>query len=307
MNGGSTLEIYLDVLFLLNFVMDYFIFWIVSKLTHQKVTKIRLCFGSIIAALLYCFITVVPFLRNINILIYLIMLPLIPIKIIFKPPNIRQLLQIFIISNITSLSIGGISFAIYYWIKQEDLISYLYQYGSKKFSIWILPISIAGSYLIIQMTKYYMQKRNTTIQKLYAFKITYNNQIIETQGLLDTGNKVYDPISKYPVIIIEYQIIKSILPSHIRDAYEKANDDISYLIQEISKNDLGIRIRAIPYHSLGNPNGILLGFIPDKVSICNNHSLWDSIDNVVIAIYQHRLHMEGAYHALLHADIVNKI
>ena len=97
------------------------------------------------------------------------------------------------------------------------------------------------------------------------------------------------------------------LPDCIRSAYEKTNDDISFLIQEASKSDLGIRIRAIPYHSLGNPNGILLGFRPDKVCICNSNSSWISAENVIIAIYQHDLHMEATYHALLHADIAHKI
>jgi len=306
MNDSSILEIYLDILFLLNFLMDYFIFWIVSKITYQKITKKRLCLGSVIAALSYCFITIIPFLRNINMVIYLLILPLIPIKIIFKPLNFKQFIKIFIVSNISSLAVGGMGFGVYYWIKEQDLISYIYQNKSKEFSIWTLLISVGASYFMIQLARYYMQKRNTAIAKTYPLKITYNGLIIETEAFLDTGNKVYDPITKYPVIIAEYKIIKDLLPDCIRSAYKKTNDDISFLIQEASKSDLGIRIRAIPYHSLGNPNGILLGFRPDEVCICNNLS-WDSIENVIIAIYQHDLHMEGTYHALLHADIVNKI
>jgi len=301
------LEIYLDILFLLNLVMDYFVFWIVSKIMYQRITKKRLCLGSIIAALSYCMITVVPFLRNINIIVYLIVLPILPIKIIFKPLNFKQFFQIFIVSNITALAVGGIGFGTYYWIKDQNVMAYIYQKGYKEFSIWTLLMSIGASYFFIQLARYYMQKRNTTIQKLYSLKITYNDLAIETEAFLDTGNKVYDPITKYPVIIVEYKIIKMLLPDDIKNAFENANDDISFLIQEASKSKLGTRIRAIPYHSLGNPNGILLGFRPDTICICNHNHSWNFVENVIIAIYQHDIHMEGTYHALLHADIANKI
>lgn len=77
-----TLEIYLDVLFILNFIMDYFIFWMVSKITYRNIPNKRLVLGSLIASTLYCLAVIVPFLRSVSIVIYLVILPIIPIIII---------------------------------------------------------------------------------------------------------------------------------------------------------------------------------------------------------------------------------
>lgn len=300
------LEIYLDILFILNFIMDYFIFWMVGKMTYEKVSSKKLCLGSAIGALFYCLIATVPFLRVIPIGLYLILLPIIPIIIIFKPSNLRKFIQFFIISNMTALVVGGICFGFFYWIERWNVVSHIYKASYGEFSIWVLLMSIVASYGMIQLSRYYMQKRNTQIQELYTLKIQFNGQVVETQALLDTGNKVYDPLTKEPVIIVTQKILQSLLPQNINMAYASMPEDISFLINEASRCDFGIRIRAIPYHSLGNPNGILLGFKADEVHISKNHSKWERVEDAIIAIYQYDLNVEGTYHALLHGDVVNK-
>ncbi|HHX59566.1 MAG TPA: sigma-E processing peptidase SpoIIGA [Epulopiscium sp.] len=298
-----TLEVYLDILFLLNFIMDYFIFWIVSKITYQKTTTKRLCIGSLIGAGLYCLVVITPFLRVINIVTYLVILPLIPIKIIFKPKKIKSWVQIFIIANITALAIGGMSYGLLYWVQEQKIVANIYKKTYENFSIWILLVSTLGSYVVIQIARYYMQKRNPRVKKLYSVRISFNKQIVDFETLLDTGNKVYDPLTKDPVIIVEYKILKQLLPLEIRTMYEKTEIHMTSIVQEVSSGEFGTRIRLIPYHSLGNPNGILLGFKPDGVYIGNNGE--DSpIENVVIGIYQHNLSSEDTYHGLLHEDLL---
>ncbi len=303
MHETPTFEVYLDILLLLNFIVDYFIFWMVSKLTYQKITRKRLGTGALIAALLYCVVVVMPFLRTINIVVYLILLPLIPIQIIFKPKKLKQWIQFFIISNIMALVVGGMSYGIFYWIQEQNLVSNIYKQGQRTLSIWLLLFSILASYIIIRGYSYYMQKRNTEIQKLYPIKIALNDDTVVVQGLLDTGNKVYDPITKYPVIIVEYEKIKILLPQSIKETFAKT-DDISQIVQKVSESELKTRIRLIPYHSLGNPNGILLGFKVDSIYIQDNSLKNQYIEDVIIGIYRYNLSREDTYHALLHGDLV---
>lgn len=298
-----TFEVYLDILLLLNFIVDYFIFWMVSKLTYQKVTRKRLGAGALVAAVLYCVVVVMPFLRTVNIIIYLILLPLIPIQIIFRPKKLRQWIQFFIISNISALVMGGMSYGIFYWIQEQNVVTNIYRQGQKTFSTWFLIFSILASYIIIRSYSYYMQKRNTDIQKLYAVKIALNGYTVEVQALLDTGNKVYDPITNHPVIIVEYEKLKTILPQSIKETFGKT-DDITDIVQAISDSELRTRIRLIPYHSLGNPNGILLGFKADSIYIDDNSLRQQYIEDVIIGIYKYNLSEEDIYHALLHGDLV---
>lgn len=304
MDQMPSLEIYLDILFILNFIMDYFIFWTVSKITYQKVSWKRLVLASLVAAALYCLVVVTPFLRNVHIIIYLLILPLLPLKIIFNPKNLKQWLETFVIANITALVIGGMTYGVFYWIQQQNMIAF-YKSTYENFSIKVLIISTISSYLLIQGYRYYMQKRNTGIQKLYLINILHNGQKAAIYTMLDTGNKVYDPITKDPVIIIEYKKLKQLLPEGVKNFYEQNKQDVFQLVEEASHYDFGARIRLIPYSSLGNPNGMLLGFKADAVFIEEKGSNNGPIENVIIAIYAHNLSTEDTYHGLLHGDLIH--
>ena len=47
---------------------------------------------------------------------------------------------------------------------------------------------------------------------LYKVEIFIDENKIVADALLDTGNTLLDPISQYPVLVIEFQRIKDILP-----------------------------------------------------------------------------------------------
>lgn len=304
MDKIPTLEIYLDILFILNFIMDYFIFWTVSKMIHQKVSWKRLLLGSLMASSLYCLVVIAPILRSVHIIIYLLTLPLIPLKIIFNPKNLKEWLQTFMIANITALLMGGVSYGMFYWIQQENIISF-YKNTYENFSIKVLILSTLSSYLLIQTYRYYMQKRNTGLQKLYLIKIVYKGEKADLYTMLDTGNKVYDPITKKPVIIVEYKKIKQLLPEKLKALYTENKVDITMIVQEASQGEFGARIRLIPYSSLGNPNGMLLGFKADQVFLEEDGVKDRLIEDVIIAIYEQNLSTEDTYHGLLHGDFIN--
>ena len=84
-------------------------------------------------------------------------------------------------------------------------------------------------------------------------------------------------------------------------------EDIALLVQGASNSDFAGRIRVIPYHSLGNPNGMLLGFKPDKILIQYNQQAWKTISEVIIGVYTHDLDSQGRYKALIHADFACEI
>ena len=59
---------------------------------------------------------------------------------------------------------------------------------------------------------YIKQLKELKINYSYYYKvdIVYKNNRIKLNGFLDTGNKLIDPISKYPVIIIEEDALSTI-------------------------------------------------------------------------------------------------
>ena len=69
--------------------------------------------------------------------------------------------------------------------------------------------------------------------------------------------------------------------------------------------DYKLKFRIIPFSSLGKQNGLLLGFIADKV-IINLEETKSELSNIIIGIYEKNLTKNGLYTGLVGIDIIER-
>ena len=135
-------------------------------------------------------------------------------------------------------------------------------------------------------------------KKLY---LSFGNNTAEMTALLDTGNSLIDPVTLSPVIVAEYKFIKNLFNSDIRLSLDKLEDgNLMWIMNDIIQK--GLPARLIPFSSLGKTNGILIGFIPDRVEIHDNCGV-RVLDNCVVGISSGRLSKDNSYGALLNPYI----
>ena len=127
--------------------------------------------------------------------------------------------------------------------------------------------------------------------------IFYKNNTSEITALLDTGNSLIDPISLSPVIIAEYKSVKNLFPEAVRNGLERfESNNLEMIMSEV--NDKGLSTRVIPFTSLGKENGMILGFVPDRVEIHDECGV-RVLGKCVIGIYNSSLSKDRSYAALL--------
>lgn len=302
------IEIYADILFLLNFVMDYFILWIVSKMIKQKVTYKRLLGGAFIGALLYCLMIFIPIFRNTYNMISIVLLPMIPLMLTYKPKSFKQLIKIFILFHGTAFALGGAGIALFYYLNISKVIEDVLRFNIDNFPIVLLIVSCILSYAFIKLIWFWIRKVSNKEGIVYPIKVYFEGMKIDATALLDTGNALYDPFSQSPVIVIEFSTVKGFLPDNIRELFnEKKENDLNLLFHSITQTSIGSKIRMIPFSSLGMPNGMLLGFRPDQVEIIEQDNTCTVLKDIVIGIYNQRLSQDNKYQALLHPDVLHKI
>lgn len=108
-----------------------------------------------------------------------------------------------------------------------------------------------------------------------------------------------EPISNLDVIIAEKDSLKGIIE-------EDVLENIKNIIKGkwIEKNNLNsLKIKIIPFSSLGNDNGLLIGFKPDYVKIYSDESIIRN--DVLIGIYDGKLSRSNMYSSLIGLDILN--
>ncbi len=116
-------------------------------------------------------------------------------------------------------------------------------------------------------------------KNIYDVHIKSGNISINTKGLMDTGNRLYDPVYGRPVIILAEKYIKDF--SNCKE-----------------------RFCCIPYRTVGLKDAMMYGIRVDSVKISQG-SKTELVNNVICAFSEYALTDEAEYDALLHPDILN--
>lgn len=298
------IKIYADIVFFINLIMDFLIFYIVSRLSLNKAKISRIFLGSLFSAFTYCLIIFIPKLGMLYNYFSSFIILSISVYIIFGRLNIKKFIRLIFYSYISAFTIGGLSSALFYYTNTKNIIGNMLGVSIEHFSFKILIISICSVYIIIKFFVEFIRKILVLKQSFYDVTIFFNNNKVNIRTLLDTGNNLEDPISKNPVLVVEFRSIKKLLPDKIQLLfYEKREKDINNILKEIDDTNIKEKIRIIPFKSIGEENGILLGFVPDKIQIDKeNHTL--ELNNIVIGIYNVELSSNGDYQGLLSQEIL---
>lgn len=121
--------------------------------------------------------------------------------------------------------------------------------------------------------------------------------------MIDTGNMLKEPITGNPVIVVEKEVLKSIISEEILENAQKIIGGDNEI--ELEDKKIISKFRVIPFSSIGKQNGLLLGFKPDEINIINNESE-KRFKNVVVAIYNKSFSKNKTYRALIGLDIIER-
>ncbi len=300
--GVKIMVIYAEYVFLENFIMNYFILSLTGKFARFKSKRIKFILASSLGAL-YAFIIFFPSLHFLFSVLMKIACSMLIIIICFTPYHFKDFFRLLGIFYLITLVFGGAGFALFYFSNFNGIISNGIFYITN-ISVKNIFVSCGVAYILIQFCWSYIQERLSKEKILMDVSIKINDKKVDLKGIIDTGNSLTDPISKYPVIIVEYSAIENILPIEIKDILlDNQAFNFDQIIAKLSGSSWVTRFRMIPYKALGVENGMLIGFKPDNVLI-HNDKYYKDIKEIVIAIYNKNLSETGDYKALLHPDIV---
>lgn len=296
------MEIYIDVLFLLNFIMDFLIVWIVNMIARNQASTKRLILGAAVGAALLCVLLFIPKMLF-NVIGYF-GISIILILVSFKVRTFKEFVKLFLLTYLVAVCMGGTCIAIFYYTKLGSILGNLFIYGLNHFSVKLLFIAVVISFIMMKLFMNWYGKFMLNKKRFYQLMIHINERAIETKGLVDTGNSLEDPFTHLPVIIVESTQLKDIIPEKLLDLIVKNNIQDLNLLATVSENtELRSRIRVIPFSSIGKENGLLVGFRPDYIAL-QDIKVNRKVEDVIVAIANKTLAKDGSYHALIHPALI---
>ena len=290
--------IYIDVLFAVNFLVNYLLLRVCCIFSGLKVYKYRIILGSVIGAC-YAVLVFFPDFTLIHSTVYKLLISMLIIAVSSPFLSVRSYLKTLLVFYAVSFAFGGCVLGIFYFSNVGARLGAVYSNGILYFNLpWtILALSGVVFYTSVKLftiiTKRNMQGKNLKKKILLYFKENF----VEVTALMDTGNSLVDPVSLSPVIIVEYKLLKNLFSKDIRDDLDRiGNENIEWIMNDVTHK--GLPVRLIPFASLGKENGLLLGFVPDKIEIYDSCGI-RIIDKCVVGIYERQLSKDKSFGALL--------
>ncbi|WP_258359339.1 sigma-E processing peptidase SpoIIGA [Moorella sulfitireducens (nom. illeg.)] len=297
--------LYLDILLVINLVMDYLILWATARLGQLATTPWRLLAGAAVGGI-YSLVVLFPGSMWEQSLFSNILFSLIMILVAFYPLKGRRLIQALVYFYLAAFAMGGAMIGAIYLAGGDAATPVIGGATALARGIryqWLVAAAAAAGLLAVFGANWFKKNLWQQVLRLPVI-ITFAGRQRALKALVDTGNSLRDPLTSRPVIIVEYSALKGILPEEIIRHFSSNGDtDLESLLQSLAGSPWASRLHLVPYHSLGQSHGMLLGFRPDEVIVITNERMV-KIKNVIVGLYREKLSTEGSYRALLHPDLL---
>lgn len=296
--------VYLDQVFLGNLVMNYAILWSAAKLGRAPAIKWRLAAGAALGAIY----SLVLFFPGNNFLLSVWFKTAASVLITaaaFAPLKLRKFLTCLGCFYLTSFALGGLTLGMIFFTHSGRVTSYngvgrvIAEHFWPGIFLGLAAFWAAGKGIAAVI-------KNGFFENFFRMNLLIKSggEQIKVDAFLDTGNQLKDPMTKHPVVVAEYSVLRPLLPEEARTCFEKDGEpDVWGFLGSLGEKRYASRFTAVPFQSLGNANGLMVGFRPDEVVI-ERQGKQIQVGKVVIAIYHKKLDPGGNYHALLSSELL---
>lgn len=290
------MTIYIDIVLIENLIMNYIILYTTGIVLKRKLKHIRLIIGSLLGAI-YSIIAYMGIANIYSTFGFKILLSILIVFISFNPPNVKKMCKDILLFYLISSVFGGVAFSLIYIIKPQNIIM---RNGifSGTYPVKTIALGAIVAFLIIIIGFKIVKKKISEKDMFCQIEIYLNGKQINTNAMIDTGNLLKEPITNIPVIVVEHTLLYECIPKEILNNLELIIGGDFKNIPEKIKEDYILKLKLIPYSSLGKPNGMLLGVKAEKIKIIKDEQV-EIKDNVIIGIYNRSLTKKGEYRALM--------
>lgn len=273
MNSEAVYEIYVDVLYGNCVVMNYLILTLTGIFLGRSATRLRKILISMLCAGISLCCLLIPWIPSgLRMILGYGVCELLALIFAFCVKDSQELLRGVICMYLLTFLYGGVLSFL------EEKISYLREHG------YTMPILIGIGCACgetVRMVHSRLKTEKEHRERLYEVRFLWEDKEYSCIALYDTGNQLYEPLTKNPVCIVEKTVLA---PSS--EQYEA----------------------AVPYHSVGCAGGMLYGVYAKRVRFYvkdENGQVRECgfKERLLLAVSPESVSAKGDYRMILHPDI----
>ena len=268
--------VYADVLFLMNFSLDYLILYLVSK-GIQRGNYLGLCaFCGGIYSVLSMKISLLgePFFQ----ILWAVLITVFA----FKPQTVRSFFQSIVLLFAVSFVVCGMLYAMISVTGRGKLINGAIYFD---YSLWqFFLLTLVCRFFFFPVIQWILSVVTWKVEKIC---ILNQGKCVIIEGIVDTGCSLREPLTGFPVMVAEYEAISEVLSEEFRD-----------VLRYDSLDSVPERIYQVPFSTVGKEKGMMMAFLPDSVTVIRGRKR-TVFQHVLVGVVQKKLGGEQNYSALL--------
>lgn len=281
--------IYIDILLLINIFINYFLLLATSFILHTPAKKIRIILTAFVGSLFSLFILLPPI--PLAVMFFArILIALLLVIICFGYKTKKALIKQTFVFFLVNFIFAGIMMAVWTFMPLNNMY---YKNYNVYFQIptYLIMICTLLAFFIIKITGFFLAKSKSNCE-IYNVLIGMEgkNQIVT--GFVDSGNSLVETFSGLPVIVVNLDAIKDLIPSDLFDFFLSPQNNYN----KIENHKWKSKIRLIPFNVVDG-EGIMAGFRPDKIQLTDSNNKKTDI-SAFVAVTASKI-KGGDYEALI--------
>ena len=248
--------VYVDLLICCNLLIHFALFLSTAALCAQKPRFLRLMLGSLLGSG-YSFLIFLT-LDDLTFLLIKAGMAVSLVLIVFGFGSIRRFVRSLICFLAINLLYGGGMYAVCQMFAPRGVY---YQNGVTYLAcdLWGFAVGMLISYLLLRLFCARLNSHRTA-RAVYPICLRVGENTVHCKALYDSGNRLTDPYSGKPVVILSQELTRQLLPKEVADALLTAEPDAKTVA-------FGHKCRLIPLHTV-HGCAMLGAFEPDEAVLC---------------------------------------
>lgn len=279
------MSIYIEYVIIDNLVIDLIILVLLTKILRLKTTRLRLFVSSVIGTAFACIMPIIvlnPFL----LFIIKLLIGGLMVFIVSKFNMIKGYIYAYISFLGLTFALGGFCFGLLFLLGSSAALGLTLNY-SLNFPIGIIIAAIALYIIIIKRLASYLSAKKHISSFIYEVCVEVCGHKINFTALLDSGNRLRDTKTNFPVIIVSENIFKNnFSKGFLIDFFNEKNKEIIYS-------------RTVQFSTISGERNEMFVFLPDNIYVNGKRCE----KNILVGITKRKFSDAIKYEGLLHAEV----
>lgn len=301
--------VYVDLIFLLNLLIDAAVLQATAWSRRLSPPWWRLWLAAALGAS-YVVMMFFPEWSALYTFVIKCMFSLIMTAVAFGLRSLQFFLGNVAVFYLVNFAAAGCMFGLHYVMQSssEVMNGMLFtQSGGTAFQVEVstvfIVLAIVPSIYFYRKVWSAMRQRDTITQYKAEVEVRIEEEIVRCTGLIDTGNQLYDPLTRTPVIVMQISCWKSYFNEHWVSLIERSDTDAIMKGLDDEEVPWRYRLRFVPYQGIQKGTNFMLALKPDEVVITQGERTFRA-EKVLVGLKGGHLSTEGAYQAILHPGLL---